>query len=59
MGIGVFAAAKMAHLIDDKTVAKMGYPMVVVVRSSMGDPSGMTDKETGNSNSRFLRCAAE
>jgi hypothetical protein len=58
MGIGIFAAAKMGHLIDDKTVAKMGHPMVVV-RSSMGDPSGMTDKETGNSNSRFLRCAAE
>jgi hypothetical protein len=36
--IGVFAAAKMAHLIDDKTVAKMGHP-VVVVWSDVGHPS--------------------
>jgi hypothetical protein len=27
----------MAHLIDDKTVAKMGHP-VVVVRSDVGQP---------------------
>jgi hypothetical protein len=26
----------MAHLIDDKTVAKMGHPIVVVVLSGMG-----------------------
>lgn len=24
--VGIFAAAKMAHLSDDKAVAKMGYP---------------------------------
>ena len=24
LSIGIFAAAKMAHLIDDETVAKMG-----------------------------------
>jgi hypothetical protein len=28
----------MTHLIDDKTVAKMGHPMVVV-RSNVGHPS--------------------
>jgi hypothetical protein len=33
-----FAAAKMTHLIDDKTVAKMGHP-VVVVWSDVGHPS--------------------
>jgi hypothetical protein len=27
VGIGIFAAAKMAHLSDDETVAKMGHPM--------------------------------
>ena len=26
--VGIFAAAKMAHLSDDKTVAKMGHPSV-------------------------------
>jgi hypothetical protein len=26
LSIGIFAAAKMAHLIDDETVAKMGAP---------------------------------
>ena len=35
--IGIFAAAKMAHLSDDKTVAKMGHPSVVV-RSDAGHP---------------------
>src|ERR1700722_4221632 len=35
--IGIFAAAKMTHLSDDKTVAKMGHP-VVVVRSNGGPP---------------------
>jgi hypothetical protein len=25
---GIFAAAKMTHLIDDKTVAKMGHPVL-------------------------------
>jgi hypothetical protein len=40
---GFFAAAKMTHLSDDKTVAKMGHPMVAV-RSNVGHPSGMTDK---------------
>jgi hypothetical protein len=25
---GIFAAAKMTHLSDDKTVAKMGHPIV-------------------------------
>ena len=29
-GIGIFAAAKMTHLSDDKTVAKMGHPIVAV-----------------------------
>jgi hypothetical protein len=37
-GIGIFAVAKIAHLIDDKTVAKMGHP-VVVVWSDVGHPS--------------------
>src|ERR1700730_17638609 len=27
--VGIFAAAKMTHLSDGKTVAKMGHPMVV------------------------------
>ena len=27
--VGIFAAAKMAHLSDDKTVAKMGYPALI------------------------------
>ena len=35
--VGIFAAAKMAHLSDDKTVAKMGHP-IVVVRSDVGHP---------------------
>ena len=29
-GIGIFAAAKIAHLSDDETVAKMGHPVLVV-----------------------------
>jgi hypothetical protein len=29
----------MAHLSDDKTVAKMGHPVLVVVRSDVGPPS--------------------
>jgi hypothetical protein len=36
--IGIFAAAKMAHLIDDETVAKMGHP-IVVVSLDVGHPS--------------------
>ena len=28
--IGIFAAAKMTHLSDDKKVAKMRHPVVVV-----------------------------
>jgi hypothetical protein len=35
--IGIFAAAKMTHLINDETVAKMGHP-VVVVRFDVGTP---------------------
>jgi hypothetical protein len=30
LNIEIFAAAKMAHLSDDKPVAKMGHPVVVV-----------------------------
>jgi hypothetical protein len=29
-GIGIFGTAKMAHHLDDETVAKMGHPIVVV-----------------------------
>ncbi len=28
--VGIFAAAKIAHLSDDETVAKMGHPSFVV-----------------------------
>jgi hypothetical protein len=37
LSIGIFAAAKIAHLIDDETVAKMGHP-VVLVRLDVGHP---------------------
>src|SRR5260370_41287880 len=36
--VGIFTAAKMPHLSDDKTVAKMGHP-AVVVGSDVGHPS--------------------
>ena len=35
--VGIFAAAKIAHLSDDKAVAKTGHPMVVV-GSDVGHP---------------------
>ena len=34
---GIFAAAKMTHLSNDETVAKMGHPSVVV-QSDVGHP---------------------
>jgi hypothetical protein len=43
--IGIFAAAKIAHLIDDETVAKMGHP-VVVVRLDVGHPSRLIHEQT-------------
>jgi hypothetical protein len=36
---GFSLPAKIAHLIDDETVAKMGHP-VVVLRLDVGHPSG-------------------
>jgi hypothetical protein len=36
--IGIFAAAKMAHLSDDETVAKMGHPILVELLD-VGHPS--------------------
>ena len=40
--IGIFAAAKIAHLSDDKAVAKMGHP-ILVARSDMRHPSKLLD----------------
>jgi len=41
--VGIFAAAKMAHLSDDKAVAKMGHPMVVVVRLDVSYPPKLVE----------------
>jgi hypothetical protein len=48
--VRIFAAAKIAHLIDDRTVAKMGHP-VVVVRSDVGHPAAAAPDRGG-----LVRC---
>jgi hypothetical protein len=35
--VGIFAAAKIAHLSDDEAVAKMGHPMAAL-GSDVGQP---------------------
>jgi len=37
--VGIFAAAKMAHLCDDKTVAKVGHPSVVTTSEVAHPPA--------------------
>jgi hypothetical protein len=49
--VGIFAAAKMAHLSDDETVAKMGHP--IPVRSDEGHPASANDQR--KSGSRVVR----
>ena len=53
--IGIFAAAKIAHLIDDETVAKMGHPVVVVGQMCETHPLLYAEIIiVGGSSARFL-----